>query len=80
MTEALPTIADWPVPLIGLLASFLAGTMSGVGALGVFLVGARSRRSEVLLLGFSAGIMLAATSFSLIVPGIEAALARGAGS
>ena len=79
MTEGALMIANWPVPLIGLLASFLAGTMSGVGALGVFLVGAQSRRTEVVLLGFSAGIMLAATSFSLIVPGIDAALALGAG-
>ena len=71
--------AGWPVPLIGLAGSFVAGMMSGLGALGVFLVHSRSERTEVALLGVSAGIMLAATSFSLIVPGIDAAVATGAG-
>jgi ZIP family zinc transporter len=72
-------IDGWPVPLVGFLGSFIAGMMSGLGALCIFFVDARSERAEVLLLGFSAGIMLAATSFSLIIPGIDAALAGGAG-
>jgi ZIP family zinc transporter len=77
--EGISFIRELPVPVVGTLASFLAGLMSGVGALGVFLVGRRSARTEVVLLGFSAGVMLAATSFSLIIPGIDAALSRGAG-
>lgn len=79
VTEGAPFIQGLPVPIIGLLGSFLAGLMSGVGALGIFLIKRASRRTEVVLLGFSAGIMLAATSFSLIIPGIEAALSMGVG-
>lgn len=77
MSEVLFTLNGMPVPVVGLLASLLAGLMSGAGALLIFLVRARSDRSEVFLLGFSAGVMLAATSFSLIVPGIDAAVAAG---
>src|SRR5690606_23317919 len=36
-------------------------------------------RVESLMLGFAAGVMLAAAFFSLIQPGLEAARARGAG-
>lgn len=72
-------IADWPVPLLGFAGSFAAGLMSGVGALCVFFIRTLSDRTESLLLGLSAGIMLAATSFSLIIPGIDAATASGAG-
>ncbi len=78
-TALAPFITDIPIPILGLIASFLAGLMSGVGALGIFLVQPRSARTEVLLLGFSAGIMLAAVSFSLIIPGIEAAESSGSG-
>jgi len=38
-----------------------------------------SRRAEDVMMGFGAGVMLAATSFSLIVPAIEAATAQGTG-
>jgi ZIP family zinc transporter len=57
--------------IIGSLASLLAGLATGVGALLVFLV---RRVSDIFLdasLGFAAGVMLAATSFSLLVPAIE---------
>lgn len=56
----------------GLLASFLAGLATGVGALPVLFFTDVSRRILYILLGASAGVMLAATSFSLIVPAIEA--------
>jgi ZIP family zinc transporter len=77
VTEITSFIEGLPTPVVGLIGSFLAGAMSGVGALGVFLVKRRSPRIEVVLLGFSAGIMLAATSFSLVIPGIDAALSIG---
>jgi len=57
--------------IIGGLASLLAGLATGVGALPVFLVRRVSDRFLDASLGFAAGVMLAATSFSLLVPAIE---------
>ncbi|WP_206420031.1 ZIP family metal transporter [Minwuia thermotolerans] len=77
MPDFLNSLAGMPTPLAGFLGSLAAGLMSGVGAVLILLVDTRNERAEVLLLGFSAGVMLAATSFSLIVPGVDAALAGG---
>lgn len=57
--------------VVGVLASLLAGLATGVGAIPIFFT--RNITKQVLdpLLGFAAGIMLAATSFSLIIPAIE---------
>lgn len=55
---------------LGFLASLLAGLGTGLGALGVFFVRRLSDRTEDLLLSVAAGIMLAASFFSLILPGI----------
>ena len=63
-----------PVAL-GFLASFAAGALTAVGALPVLLGRTVSARMNATLLGFAAGVMLAASFFSLIVPGIEAARA-----
>ncbi|MBW1953396.1 MAG: ZIP family metal transporter, partial [Deltaproteobacteria bacterium] len=52
------------------MASLLAGLATGVGALLVFFVRQVSDRFLDAALGFAAGVMLAATSFSLIVPAI----------
>ena len=57
---------------IGLAASLLAGLATGAGALPAFFFREVSDRLLYALLGGAAGVMLAATSFSLIVPGIEA--------
>ena len=57
--------------LIGSVASLLAGLATGIGALLVFLVRRVSDRFLDASLGFAAGVMLAATSFSLLVPAIE---------
>jgi len=56
---------------LGIIASTLAGLATGVGALPVFFFRKVSDRLMNTLLGGAAGVMLAATSFSLIVPGIE---------
>ncbi len=64
-----------PVLAAGTLASLLAGLCTGIGALPVFVVRRLSPRTEDALLGFSAGIMLAASFFSLILPALEAASA-----
>ncbi|MEK1891281.1 MAG: ZIP family metal transporter [Phyllobacterium sp.] len=47
--------------------------MTGIGALPVLLGQTFSRRASDILLGFAAGVMLAASFFSLIMPGIDAA-------
>lgn len=57
--------------LIGSLASLLAGLATGVGALPVLFGRHPSRRSNDTMLGFAAGVMLSASFFSLILPGIE---------
>lgn len=59
--------------LLGTLASTLAGLATGIGALPV-LWGKGQKISHQFkdeLLGVAAGIMLAATAFSLLVPAIE---------
>jgi len=57
--------------LIGSFASFLAGLATGIGALLVFFIPKLSDKFLDASLGFAAGVMLAASSFSLIVPAIE---------
>lgn len=57
----------------GTLASFLAGQATTLGALPVFFLRGISQRTQNAFLGFAAGIMLAASFFSLIIPGLEAA-------
>ncbi len=63
------------IVLIGLLASFAAGAMTALGALPVLYRWSMSQRAHDTVLGFAAGVMLAASFFSLIVPGLEAARA-----
>lgn len=55
----------------GLVASTLAGLATGLGALPVLFIKKVPEKVLNTLLGGAAGVMLAATSFSLIVPGIE---------
>lgn len=57
--------------LIGTVASLAAGLATGVGSLPVLFTKKVSDRLLDIMLGFSAGVMLAATSFSLIVPAID---------
>lgn len=57
--------------LLGSMASLLAGLATGAGALPILFVTKVSDRLLDVMLGFSAGVMLAATSFSLIVPAID---------
>ncbi len=60
-----------PLPLIGFTASLLAGLATGLGAVPVLLFRNISQKIQDTMLGFGAGVMLAATSFSLIIPAIE---------
>ncbi|MEM4246200.1 MAG: hypothetical protein QW390_02775 [Candidatus Bathyarchaeia archaeon] len=59
------------VILIGFLASLAAGASTGLGGLPVFILRGLSHRVMDCMLGFAAGVMLAATAFSLLVPAIE---------
>lgn len=68
-----------PVP-DAVVASLIAGIATGVGALPVLLVPRISERLQDTLLGFSAGIMLAASFFSLILPALAEAEALYGGS
>jgi ZIP family zinc transporter len=56
---------------VGFAASLLAGLATGAGALPVLFTKRVSDKLLDVMLGFSAGVMLAATSFSLIVPAID---------
>lgn len=58
---------------MGFLASLGAGLMTGVGAVPVLVGRSVSRRANDTMLGFAAGVMLSASFFSLILPGIEEA-------
>ena len=65
--------------MAGFVASLLAGGATVLGALPVLRLQRPSEQQQNLLLGFAAGVMLAASFFSLIIPGIEQAQAMGAG-
>ncbi len=56
---------------LGSVASLAAGLATGAGALPVLFIKEISDRFLDVMLGFSAGVMLAATSFSLIIPAID---------
>lgn len=58
---------------LAFLASTVAGLATGVGALPVFAMRSFSERTHAVLLGFAAGVMLAATAFSLTLPALEEA-------
>lgn len=58
---------------IGLLASLASGMMTSVGAALVLVGRSVSDRTRDALLGFAAGVMLSASFFSLILPGLEIA-------
>jgi ZIP family zinc transporter len=66
--------------LVGFLASLGAGLATGIGALPILLPIKLTQRAQAIALGFGGGVMLAASAFSLIVPGTEAAIAQGASS
>lgn len=59
---------DWSLLLIGCLVTSLS---TGIGALPVIFLHRVSDKVRDTLMGFSAGIMLAASSFSLIIPALN---------
>jgi ZIP family zinc transporter len=64
-------IVDNNIILLGILATIGTGLATGVGALPVLFTRNVSDRLLDGMLGFAAGVMLAATAFSLLIPAIE---------
>ena len=66
------------------LAAFAAGSVAAgataVGTLPALFARGLERHTQDALLGFGAGIMLAASAFSLVLPGLEEARRLGAGA
>jgi ZIP family zinc transporter len=71
-------ISDLSPVLLGSVASLLAGLATGLGALPIYFVRRVSEQVQDVMLGFAAGVMLAASFFSLILPGLGAARDQGA--
>jgi zinc transporter, ZIP family len=67
-----PVLAAW-------LAGSIAAGATAVGTLPALFARGLAQRVQDALLGFGAGIMLAASAFSLVLPGLEAAQRQGAG-
>ncbi len=63
--------------ILALLAGLFTWGMTGVGAMPVLFGRSTSRRTLDVLLGFSAGIMLAASYWSLLAPSLELAAHGG---
>lgn len=62
-----------------LLGGMMAALATALGTVPVLLSQQFSQRTYDTLLGFGAGVMLAASSFSLVIPALAAARAQGAG-
>ncbi|MCS7096312.1 MAG: ZIP family metal transporter [Nitrososphaerota archaeon] len=56
---------------LGFTASLIAGLATGVGAFPIFFKSKFSDDTLDVMLGFAAGVMLAAAVFSLLVPAVE---------
>ncbi|HOB20762.1 MAG TPA: ZIP family metal transporter [Candidatus Atribacteria bacterium] len=69
----LECLSQFNIIWVGIIASLAAGLATGLGALPVFFTRDVPKKLLDALLGAAAGVMLAATSFSLIIPAIEKA-------
>ncbi len=69
-----PRVAD------ALLGGLMAAGATALGTLPVLLSQQFSQRAYDSMLGFGAGVMLAASAFSLVIPALAAAKSQGAGS
>lgn len=73
ITSRLFMASSIPTLYFGLLGSAVAGLCTGLGALPILFVKRITPNMQGVLLGFGAGVMLAATAFALVIPGLEAA-------
>jgi ZIP family zinc transporter len=62
---------------LGIVASLDAGLATGIGVISIFFTPKISNRGQGSPLGFSAGVILAATSYSLLNPSIERGVSSG---
>jgi ZIP family zinc transporter len=69
-----------PIMRAALIGGGTAAAATALGTLPVLLSQHFSKRTYDCFLGFGAGVMLGATSFSLIIPALAAARAGGAGN
>ncbi|HRP97726.1 MAG TPA: ZIP family metal transporter [Rhodocyclaceae bacterium] len=74
--NALPEVSDGVRD--ALLGGLMAATATALGALPVLAMRRIGAHLQGLLLGFGAGVMLAASLFSLLLPGFDAARLQGA--
>lgn len=72
MTRALSGLASLPLVYAALAATTMTAAATGLGAVPVLFTRQISARANDGMLGFAAGVMLAASMFSLILPAISA--------
>ena len=72
---AITRAQGWSILALGTTASLLAGLATALGAVPLLFIRRVSDKTRDGMLGFGAGVMLAAACFSLILPGIDAAQA-----
>lgn len=75
----LPNLSGMSPVLAASVAGSIAALATAVGTLPALFADSLTRRTQDALLGFGAGIMLAASAFSLILPGLQEARLQGAG-
>lgn len=80
LAEAWQLIAGQPTLRIALGSGSIAALATALGVVPMLVTRAPGRRIHDTLLGFGAGVMLAATSFSLIIPSLQSAQEQGHGS
>jgi len=68
------------VILLGTGASLIASLGTTLGASALVLIGRLTMRSQDILMSSAAGVMLAASIFSLLIPGVEQAEIMGYGT
>ncbi|MBN1628121.1 MAG: ZIP family metal transporter [Thermoleophilia bacterium] len=71
------SFSEWNPVLQAFLAAFFTFLMTGVGAAFVFGMRSINRRMVNLMLGFAAGVMIAASVWSLLIPAMDLAEADG---
>ncbi|SDM56066.1 zinc transporter, ZIP family [Oryzisolibacter propanilivorax] len=73
LTQAWGYVQSDPVVMNALVGGSVAALATAIGTVPVLLSRELSERVQDTLFGFGAGVMLAASAFSLIIPGLEAA-------
>lgn len=79
MIDAANTARDVSPVLGALIGGSVAAAATAIGCLPIYSVRTIQPRAQDALLGFGAGVMLAASAFSLALPGIQAAQQAGHG-